>query len=106
MSSSDDIAVPHLQAAVACLAAAARSGLIHDLPEADLQNLLTTAMLAFSGRAQVGDLDDPFGPASGVTATDVAVVASAMLRAVNMQVFELGLWQTWGKLQPTPGAEP
>jgi len=31
-----------------------------------------------------------------VTATDVMVTVSAMLKAVNVQVFELGMWQSWG----------
>jgi hypothetical protein len=36
-----------------------------------------------------------FPPAASVTATDVAVTASAMLAAVEIEVFELGMWQAW-----------
>jgi hypothetical protein len=30
-----------------------------------------------------------------VTATDVSITALSMLRAADLQVFELGLWQSW-----------
>jgi hypothetical protein len=30
-----------------------------------------------------------------MTATEVMVTVTAMLKAVNLQLFELGMWQTW-----------
>ena len=30
-----------------------------------------------------------------MTATEVMVTVTAMLKAVNLQVFELGMWQAW-----------
>jgi hypothetical protein len=39
----------------------------------------------------------PIVPPSTLTATDAMIVASALLKAVNVQVFELGLWQSWGQ---------
>ena len=30
-----------------------------------------------------------------MTATEVMVAVTAMLKAVNVQVFELGMWQAW-----------
>jgi hypothetical protein len=38
----------------------------------------------------------------GVTQTDVAIVASALLRVAEIEIFELALWQAWG----TPSAPP
>ena len=32
-----------------------------------------------------------------VTATDVAITTTDMLRAVNLELFELGLWNSWGR---------
>lgn len=32
-----------------------------------------------------------------VSATDVAIVTTDMLRAVNLELFELGLWNSWGR---------
>ena len=37
----------------------------------------------------------PVQERSGVTATDVMTTASGLLRAVNLAVFELGMWQSW-----------
>ena len=37
--------------------------------------------------------------ADAVTATDVMVTATAMLKAVNLQLFELGMWQAWSGRQ-------
>ena len=34
-----------------------------------------------------------------VTATEVMVTVTAMLKAVNLQVFELGMWQAWSGRQ-------
>ena len=32
---------------------------------------------------------------STINATDALVTTTALLRAVNVQIFELGLWQAW-----------
>ena len=37
----------------------------------------------------------PLPDRSPVMDTDVMVMTSALLRAVNLQVFELGMWQSW-----------
>ncbi len=31
----------------------------------------------------------------GVTATEAMLAVSAIMKAVNVQVFELGMWQSW-----------
>jgi hypothetical protein len=36
-----------------------------------------------------------FPRARKVTATDAVVTITAMLKAVNVQLFELGMWQAW-----------
>jgi hypothetical protein len=37
----------------------------------------------------------PIPDRSALMDTDVMVLASALLKAVNLQVFELGMWQSW-----------
>jgi len=32
---------------------------------------------------------------SGVSPTDVMITASGLLKAADLQVFELGMWQSW-----------
>lgn len=92
MSSSDAV----LSRAAATLADA----LIHDevstISDAALQELLSQAVRVFSAKRQVeGRKVSAFPDRSGVTATDVSITALSMLRAADLQVFELGLWQSW-----------
>ena len=37
----------------------------------------------------------PHSQPDAATATEVMVTVTAMLKAVNLQVFELGMWQAW-----------
>jgi hypothetical protein len=32
----------------------------------------------------------------GLTATDAVILASATLDALGVEIFELGMWKTWG----------
>ena len=67
-----------------------------DLSLADIQRLMNLAVLAYGRLADVGR-EGPLLPVThAVTATDAARVASALLAAVNLEVFELALWETWG----------
>ena len=68
-------------------------------PEVDdlaVQQLLTAAVhLYVQKRIAEQDLK-PFLPDS-ITATDVSIVTTAMLEAVDLQLFELTLWHGWGR---------
>ena len=63
-------------------------------PEA-LQALIAAACRIYSARTEAGEQFLPLPERSQVMDTDVMVMASALLRAVNLQVFELGMWQSW-----------
>ena len=63
--------------------------------DADIQALLARATRLYAERAELGDAPPAFPPGSDVTATEVMVTVTAMLKAVNLQVFELGMWQAW-----------
>ena len=63
--------------------------------DSDIQEMLARAVRLYAERAAERDGALPaFGPDSA-TATDVMVTVTAMLKAVNLQVFELGMWQAW-----------
>ena len=67
-----------------------------DLSLADIQRLMNLAVLAYGRLVDLGQ-DGPLLPSvHTVTATDAARAASALLAAVNLEVFELALWETWG----------
>jgi hypothetical protein len=68
-----------------------------DLTLADVQHLVDLAVRAYG---RILDAEEDGGPilpaAHGVTATDAARAAGALLAALNVEVFELALFQTWG----------
>lgn len=81
------------------LAAEIRTSLSHNdleilTPEA-LQALFAATCRLYSAQLETGGQHLPLGARDGVTATDVMNSASGMLKAVNLAVFELGMWQSW-----------
>jgi hypothetical protein len=63
--------------------------------DAEIQAMLANAVRLFAERAAERDGALPaFGP-EDANATEVMVTVTAMMKAVNVQVFELGMWQAW-----------
>ena len=65
------------------------------LSDTDIQNILARAIRLYAERVTERDGALPAFPADVVTATEVMVTVTAMLKAVNLQLFELGMWQAW-----------
>ncbi len=66
------------------------------LSDAEIQAMLAKAVRLYAERAAEREGALSAFPASAqVTATEVMVTVSDMLKAVNLQVFELGMWQAW-----------
>lgn len=66
------------------------------LSDAEVQALFAAAVRIYADRME--ERDEPlaaFPADAGITATQAMVAATAMLKAVNVQVFELGMWQAW-----------
>jgi hypothetical protein len=63
------------------------------IADAELQDLLAAAVRLYAAKADERAVA-AFRPGQGVTANDVMITATEMLRAVDVQVFELSLWQT------------
>lgn len=63
--------------------------------DAELQELLARAVKQYAERVEEQGAFSAFPSESSVTATEVMVTVTAMLKAVNLQVFELGMWQAW-----------
>lgn len=59
------------------------------------QALIGALVKLYAANAEAGERYAPLGMRSAVTATDVMVVCGALLKAVDLQVFELGMWQSW-----------
>jgi hypothetical protein len=63
-------------------------------PEA-LQALMAAACKAYAARIEAGNPTAALSQRTTVTPTEVMVTASGLLRAANLAVFELGMWQSW-----------
>ncbi len=66
------------------------------LSDGEIQALLARAVRLYAERAAASDTPLPAFPADAqITATDAVVTTTAILKAVNVQLFELGMWQAW-----------
>jgi hypothetical protein len=63
-------------------------------PEA-LQALMAAACKAYAAQIEAGNPIAALAQRTTVTPTEVMVTASGLLRATNLAVFELGMWQSW-----------
>ncbi len=59
-----------------------------------LQALIAAACRVYTARREAGEQLAPI-PKNSISATDVMVTASGLLRAADLAVFELGMWQNW-----------
>lgn len=82
--------------------AAAQVHVAHDMnadllscPPQVLQRLLADAVRAYAARMEGGEGFPALVVGTDIAATDVMVTVTAMLKAVNIQAFELGMWQAW-----------
>jgi hypothetical protein len=57
-----------------------------------LQTLMTAACRLYSAQVESGS---ETLPVREVTPTDIMITASGLMRAGNLAVFELGMWQSW-----------
>jgi len=68
--------------------------------DAEIQAMLARAVRLYAERVAEPEAALPaFPPDAPMTATEVMVTVTAMLKAVNLQVFELGMWQAWSGRQ-------
>jgi hypothetical protein len=59
-----------------------------------LQKLIAAASRVYTARVESGEKFGPI-PKNSISATDVMVTASGLLKAADLAVFELGMWQSW-----------
>lgn len=60
-----------------------------------VQALLASLCKVYSQHVENLPSYDAFSHKNPVTPTDVMVTASGLLKAANLAVFELGMWQSW-----------
>jgi hypothetical protein len=96
MSSSETVHGAASSAGCLAEAAAALVAAVEDpdrVADEALQHLLASAVRLYAVKAEAG-LASPFAPhRSGVTADDVMILATDLLHALDLQLFELSMWQ-------------
>ena len=64
-------------------------------PDALIQQGLTAMTRLYTVKFQIGERWSPFIDGRAMPATAVMIMSTAMLRAVNVELFEVGMWQAW-----------
>jgi hypothetical protein len=72
-------------------------GAVDRVPDETVQELMTAAVTLYAAKIEAEKRFSPFVEGDSVTATKVAVTVTEMLKAVDVELFELGMWQVWGK---------
>ena len=60
-----------------------------------MQTLMATLCRVYAAQVENGANYTPIAEGQIVSPTGVMVTASGLLRAANLAVFELGMWQSW-----------
>ena len=65
------------------------------ISEEAMQTLMGTLCRVYAAQVENGANYTPIAEGQIVSPTGVMVTASGLLRAANLAVFELGMWQSW-----------
>ncbi len=65
------------------------------IPDALIQEGMTALVRLYAVKFQLGERWVPFSDNNTVPATAAMIMCTAMMRAVNVEVFDLGMWQSW-----------
>ena len=65
------------------------------ISEEAMQTLMGALCRVYSAQVENGAKYTPIAEGQVVSPTGVMVTASGLLRAANLAVFELGMWQSW-----------
>jgi hypothetical protein len=65
------------------------------ISEEAMQTLMGTLCRVYAAQVENGSKYTPIAEGQIVSPTGVMVTASGLLRAANLAVFELGMWQSW-----------
>jgi hypothetical protein len=82
----------HADAFCDMVTAALRRGELDAIPDTALRRVLTAAVKAYAAKAEAAA--DEFAPFEDgqVTATETAVAACAMIRAAELNLFDIAMW--------------
>jgi len=76
------------------------------IPNEALGTLLADLVALYAAKVQGGEKPAPFAGNSRPAVTDVAIVCTALMDTVGLELFELGGWQTMSGLGRLERPEP
>ena len=79
----------------ASLDAAVSEGQACSVPDEAMRTLMTALIKVYAAKFDEGQRPALLPADSGVSATAVLVTTSALMKASNLEIFELGMWQSW-----------
>ena len=79
----------------ASLEAAVSAGQAGAVPDDAMRALMAALIKVYAAKFDEGQRPALLSEDSGVSATAVLVATSALMRASNLEIFELGMWQSW-----------
>ena len=65
------------------------------LPDETMRHLMAALVKVYAAKFDEGQRPVLLDAESDVSATAVLVTASALMKASNLEIFELGMWQSW-----------
>ena len=72
-----------------------REGRLDTLTPKAFQSLMAAMCKSYSAQLEAGNDFLPLGDRNAVSPTEIMITTSALLKAANLAVFELGMWQSW-----------
>ncbi|MBX9739964.1 MAG: hypothetical protein K2X62_07830 [Beijerinckiaceae bacterium] len=75
--------------------AAQMSGQLAAISPQALQAMLSSLSKLYGANVEAGNSYPVLAGPQSVSGTDVLILCGAMLKAADLQVFELGMWQSW-----------
>jgi hypothetical protein len=66
-----------------------------DFPDRALQEIFTAAIEIYAQKHECGQHLPPLAMDRLPSATSVLVATTAVLKSANLELFELGMWQSW-----------
>jgi len=65
------------------------------LPDETMRHLMSALVKVYAAKFDEGQRPVLLDADSDVSATAVLVTTSALMKASNLEIFELGMWQSW-----------
>ena len=85
-------AAEQLAASLNALVAAGGAGAF---PDETMRRLMAALVKIYAAKFDEGQRPALLGADAGISATAVLVTTSALMKASNLEIFELGMWQSW-----------